>query len=73
MWLTSIAAISHIGWHAAQAGIHWGLPVGSPEEAQDAIDRGARFVCHQADLNLMKQALESIQTRFKPLGFSFEQ
>ena len=67
------AAADRIAKAAAQAGIHWGLPVGSPEEAQDAIDRGARFICHQADLNLMKQALESIQTRFKPLGFSFEQ
>ena len=67
------AAEDRIARAASHAGIHWGLPVGSPEQAQDAIDRGARFICHQADLNLMKHALESIQNRFSPLGFTFDQ
>ena len=67
------AAEDRIARAASHAGIHWGLPVGSPEQAQDAIDRGARFICHQADLNLMKHALESIQSRFSPLGFTFNQ
>ena len=67
------AAENRIARAANHAGIHWGLPVGSPEQAQDAIDRGARFICHQADLNLMKHALESIQNRFSPLGFTFDQ
>ena len=67
------AAEDRIARAASHAGIDWGLPVGSPEQAQDAIDRGARFICHQADLNLMKHALESIQNRFSPLGFTFDQ
>ena len=67
------AAEDRIARAASHAGIHWGLPVGSPEQAQDAIDRGARFICHQADLNLMKHALESIQNHFSPLGFTFDQ
>ncbi|MEC7449722.1 MAG: aldolase/citrate lyase family protein, partial [Planctomycetota bacterium] len=67
------AAEDRIARAANHAGIHWGLPVGSPEQAQDAIDRGARFICHQADLNLMKHALESIQNHFSPLGFTFDQ
>ena len=66
------AAEDRIARAANHAGIQWGLPVGSPEQAQDAIDRGARFICHQADLNLMKHALESIQDRFSPLGFTFD-
>ena len=67
------AAEDRIARAASHAGIHWGLPVGSPEQAQNAIDRGARFICHQADLNLMKHALESIQNHFSPLGFTFDQ
>ena len=67
------AAEDRIARAASHAGIHWGLPVGSPEQARGAIDRGARFICHQADLNLMKHALESIQNRFSPLGFTFDQ
>jgi 4-hydroxy-2-oxoheptanedioate aldolase len=32
---------------------------------------GARFICHGADIIMVKQGLEAIQANFKPLGFSF--
>jgi 4-hydroxy-2-oxoheptanedioate aldolase len=36
------------------------------------LDLGARFVCHGADIIQVKLAMEAIQERYAPLGFTFE-
>ena len=57
---------------ARAAGIHWGLPVAATEDAAEAIELGARFICHHADIIMIKNALESIRDTFTPLGFTFD-
>jgi 4-hydroxy-2-oxoheptanedioate aldolase len=32
---------------------------------------GATFLCHMADILLVKQGLDTIQEQFAPLGFKF--
>jgi hypothetical protein len=36
------------------------------------MDLGARFICHNADIVIVKRGLEQIQSQFAPLGFTFE-
>ncbi len=55
----------------ARAGKHWGCPVFTVEHAREMIHLGARFVCHQADITLLKAGFERIQADFSQLGFSF--
>ena len=57
---------------AREAGIHWGLPVAGTDDAVEAMDMGARFICHHADIIMVKNALEGIRDAFAPLGFTFE-
>ena len=57
---------------AREANIHWGLPVGSSSDAAEAIEMGARFICHNADIIILKQGLENIRQSFVHLGFDFE-
>jgi 4-hydroxy-2-oxoheptanedioate aldolase len=57
---------------AKSAGIHWGMPSGTPEHTRQIMDMGARFICHGADIVMMKRALEQIQTSYAPLGFTFD-
>jgi 4-hydroxy-2-oxoheptanedioate aldolase len=57
---------------AKAAGIHWGMPSGSPEHTRQILDMGARFICHGADIIMVKRALEQIQQAYAPLGFTFE-
>ena len=65
-------ATQRIAKAANAAGIHWGKPVGSAEEADKALEQGARFICHQADIILIKQGFEAVQAAFAPLGFTFD-
>jgi 4-hydroxy-2-oxoheptanedioate aldolase len=55
-----------------KAGKHWGMPAGSAEQAKQLMDIGARFLAHGADIVLVKNGLEEIQRRFRPLGFAFD-
>ena len=57
---------------AAQAGIHWGTIGFNPDHTRDLLKRGARFICHGADIVALKRALEQIQSQFAPLGFTFD-
>lgn len=57
---------------AADNGKAWGCPSGSPEQTQELLDLGARFICHSADIVLVKCGLENIRDQFTPLGFSFD-
>jgi 4-hydroxy-2-oxoheptanedioate aldolase len=65
-------AIRDIAEAARKAGKHWGMPSGSPERTRQLLDLGARFLCHGADIVTIKTALEEIQRRFAPLGFTFD-
>jgi 4-hydroxy-2-oxoheptanedioate aldolase len=57
---------------ARKAGKHWGMPCWSPDQPRQLLDMGARFLCHGADIIMVKKGLEDIQRRFGPLGFTFE-
>jgi 4-hydroxy-2-oxoheptanedioate aldolase len=65
-------AIRTIANAARETGKHWGMPTGSPEQTRQLLDLGARFICHGADIIMVKNALEEIQRRFVPLGFTFD-
>ena len=56
---------------ARRAGKHWGTVSGSVEEIQRYMEMGARFLCHGADIIMVKNGLEQIQDRFGRMGFSF--
>ncbi|MFO0816961.1 MAG: aldolase/citrate lyase family protein [Pirellulales bacterium] len=64
-------AIERVAKAAKAAGKHWGMPAGTVERAQELMALGARFICHGADLIMVKNGLEEIQRRFRPLGFTF--
>jgi 4-hydroxy-2-oxoheptanedioate aldolase len=57
---------------AKAAGIHWGMPSGNPAHTAEIMELGARFICHGADILMIKQGLEQIQKEYAPLGFSFD-
>jgi 4-hydroxy-2-oxoheptanedioate aldolase len=57
---------------ASDAGIAWGTVTGSTEHAQRLLDLGATFLCHGADIVMVKSGLEAIQQRYAALGFCFE-
>jgi 4-hydroxy-2-oxoheptanedioate aldolase len=57
---------------AAKAGKSWGCPSGSVEQTRELLAAGARFICHQADIVMVKNGLEQIRRDFAPLGFTFE-
>lgn len=56
---------------ARKAGKHWGMPTGSVEQTRKLMDLGARFICHGADIIMVKSGLERIHQQFAPLGFTF--
>ena len=57
---------------AAKAhGKHWGSVGFSPEHSNELVELGARFICHQADLLILKQGFERLQNDFSKLGFTF--
>jgi len=62
-------ALAHAAKHA---GIAWGTVSGTPEHTQRLLDLGATFICHGADLIMVKQGMERIQQQYAPLGFTFE-
>lgn len=57
---------------AKTAGINWGMPSGSPEHTRQVLELGGRFICHGADIIMVKRALEEIQKNYSPLGFTFD-
>jgi 4-hydroxy-2-oxoheptanedioate aldolase len=57
---------------AKRAGKWWGTVSASPEHSRMLLDLGALFVCHGADILIVKQGLEAIQERYAPLGFQFD-
>jgi len=65
-------AIRTIADAARQTGKHWGMPCFSIEHAKQLLDLGARFLCHGADIIMVKNALEEIQRRFAAFGLTFD-
>jgi 4-hydroxy-2-oxoheptanedioate aldolase len=65
-------ALQIIADAARREGKHWGMPVGSVEQAQHIMDLGARFLCHGADILLVKKGLEEMRRNFAPLGLTFD-
>ncbi len=64
-------AIEKVARAARNAGIHWGCPAFSPEHAKALLDMGATFICHSADILMIKDGLDRIQEQFSGLGFTF--
>lgn len=62
----------HVAEAARKAGKWWGTVSGTPQHTQQLLDQGAKFICHGADLILVKQGMEQIQRNYAPLGFTFE-
>lgn len=67
-----LEAMKRVGNAAKAAGIHWGTTSGSPEHSKRLLDQGARFVCHGADIIMVKRGLEEIQQKYGALGFTFD-
>lgn len=57
---------------ARNAGIHWGCPCGSVQDIREHIEMGARFICHNADIKIIKDGLEQMIADCEPLGFTFD-
>lgn len=66
------AAMERVARAAQQAGKQWGCPAFSADHAKQLIDMGARFICHGADIVLLKAGLEQLRRDFTPLGFTFD-
>ncbi len=57
---------------ANKAGIHWGTTCGSIAHIEDALELGARFICHGADILAVKRGLEMVRDDCSKLGFTFD-
>ena len=67
-----VDAIKRVAAATKKAGIHWGTVSPTPEHTRKLMDLGARFICHNADIVIVKRGLEQIQSQFAPLGFTFD-
>ncbi len=56
---------------AKNTGKHWALPVGTPEQANRALEAGARLIFCGADVVFVKSGWELLQQQFASLGFTF--
>lgn len=56
---------------AKSHGKHWGSVGFSPEHSSELVEQGGRFICHAADLLILKQGFERLQSDFSKLGFTF--
>jgi 4-hydroxy-2-oxoheptanedioate aldolase len=67
-----VKARQRIAKAAKKAGIHWGTVSPNPDHTRKLLEMEARFICHGADIVIMKRALEQMQLEYAPLGFTFE-
>jgi 4-hydroxy-2-oxoheptanedioate aldolase len=67
-----VKALERVAKAAKRAGIHWGTVTPNPTHSRKLIDMGARILCHNADILIMKRGLEDIQKQYAPLGFTFD-
>jgi 4-hydroxy-2-oxoheptanedioate aldolase len=66
------AAFAQVARTAKAAGIHWGSVTPNPDHTSKLIEMGALFLCHNADILIMKRGLELIQEQYRKLGFTFD-
>lgn len=57
---------------ARAAGIHWGTTNATPRHIEESLAMGARFICHNADILMVKRGLEEVRKACEPLGFTFD-
>lgn len=60
-------AVKRIAAAAAKNGIHWGLPVGTPEAATKFMDLGARFFAHGSVYGFCLNGFEQVKKNFGAL------
>ncbi len=65
-------ATRKIAQAARNTGKHWGCPGISLEHTRELLELGARFLCHMADIVMVKEGLEKMRRDFGPLGFTFD-
>jgi 4-hydroxy-2-oxoheptanedioate aldolase len=65
-------AIDTVAGAALAAGKHWGMPCWGADHAKQLLNLGARFLCHGADIVMVKNGLSDIRERFGPLGLTFD-
>jgi 4-hydroxy-2-oxoheptanedioate aldolase len=65
-------AMKTVAAAAKKAGKHWGMPIFSMDHAKEVMEMGGRFLCHGADLLMVKNGLEEIARKFAPLGVTFD-
>lgn len=65
-------ALKRVGEAASRAGKAWGTIAFNPDHARELLDLGATFLAHGADIVMLKQAFDRIQSDFAPLGFGFD-
>jgi 4-hydroxy-2-oxoheptanedioate aldolase len=65
-------AIDRIAAACASAGKHWGTVTFNPEHCRMLQAKGAKFLCHGADLITLKRGLEQMQAQWSELGFTFD-
>jgi 2-keto-3-deoxy-L-rhamnonate aldolase RhmA len=53
------------------AGKAWACPALSVDDASELLTMGARLICYQADILMIKSGLERIQREMTPQGFTF--
>lgn len=61
------SAIEKIAAAAKKHGKWWGIPVGSPEEAQKYLDMGASFLNYSGDIGAIVREFKRAYNEFRPL------
>ena len=69
---TLLEARRRVAAAARGAGIHWGTTSPDPQHSRELMEAGARFICHGADILILKRGLEQIQSQYASLGFTFD-
>jgi 4-hydroxy-2-oxoheptanedioate aldolase len=67
-----VEAFDRVAKAAKAAGIQWGSVTPNPDHTRKLLDKGALFLCHNADIVIVKRGLEQIQEQYGRLGFTFE-
>jgi len=67
-----VEARDYVAKAAKNAGIHWGTVSSNLETTRRLLKMGARFICHGADILIVKRGLEEIQSHYARLGFTFD-
>jgi 4-hydroxy-2-oxoheptanedioate aldolase len=66
------AVMDRVAAAAKKEGKHWGCPSPSVEHTKMLLDKGARIICHNGDILMIKSGLEKTRDDFAPLGFTFD-